>query len=335
VSEASSSTDWKEIRAGKNCHSAGLKNTGQIWTWGANNTQQLGISGASYVCSPVRERSSSTNWCGVDLGNFHTAAINTSGQIWGWGGNQCGSLATGTTGATNIPVREICSASDWCSLSTNECRTAAIKTSGQLWGWGRNACGGIGDGTLVAKCSPVREFCSATDWCRVAVGYSHNLAIKSDGSLWAWGNNNCGQLGDGTTVNKCSPVREICSATDWSQVAGGFKHSAALKTSGQIWSWGSGTYGSLGVGNVSTICSPVREFTSSTNWCSISSSSSDNSQGLKTDGTLWAWGGSFSGQLGEGTPIGTHRCSPVREITRTDWCFATIGSGRAAGVVIR
>jgi alpha-tubulin suppressor-like RCC1 family protein len=98
----------------------------------------------------------------------------------------------------------------------------------------------------VSKCTPVQEICSATNWCAVASGGNHKVAIKTDGTVWAWGNGGCGQLGDGTVTSKCSPVREISSSTNWCSVSGGSLNSSATKTDGTLWGWGSNFNGKIG-----------------------------------------------------------------------------------------
>lgn len=317
VREISSSTDWCQVSAG-NCHSSAVKITGQIWSWGGNTCGRLGDGTTVDKCSPIREISSSTDWCSVSTGVFHTTAIKTSGQIWSWGSNVCGRLGDGTTLPKCSPVREISSATDWCQVSAGCLNTAAIKTSGQIWVWGNGSCGVLGNGTTVNTCSPVREFCSATDWCQVSAGVFNTLAINTSGQIWSWGYNRCGQLGDGTTVDKCSPVREITSSTDWCQVRACIAHNSAIKTSGQIWSWGRNLCGSLGDGTTLPKCSPVREVSLSTDWCQVSAGSA-NTSAIKTAGQLWSWGSNVSGRLGDGTTV--DKCSPVREITSsTNWC---------------
>jgi alpha-tubulin suppressor-like RCC1 family protein len=251
-------------------------------------------------------------------------------QLWSWGQNLNGKLGDGTTIDRCSPVREFCSATNWCQVSSGRNNIVAIKSSGELWTWGSNACGALGDGTTTCRCSPVREFCFATDWCQVSAGVN-GAAVKNSGQLWLWGSNSSGQLGDGTTINKCSPVREFCSATDWCQVAQGNVHTVALKSTGEIWSWGCGSNGRLADGTTINRCSPVREISSSTNWCQVSAEGS-TVFAVKTTGQLWSW--SFNGadgRLGDGTTI--DRCSPVREFcSATDWCQVAGGGVHASAI---
>ena len=310
----------------------------QLWIWGGSSGGS-GDGTTTCRCSPVREFYSATDWCQVSAsGNQHAAAVKTTGQLWTWGSNVCGKLGDGTTITKCSPVRERCSATDWCQVSATAGHNSAIKTSGQLWAWGSNACGVLGDGTTVNKCSPVREFCSATDWCQVSVGNTgtttRNLstAIKTSGQLWSWGYNRFGGLGDGTTTSRCSPVRERCSATDWCGVSAGGCMIAAIKTSGQIWTWGSNGSGRLGTGTVAASSSPVREFCSATDWCQVSAGSYHNTMAVKTSGELWAWGNNAGGKLGDGTTV--DKCSPVREISSsTGWCQVSAGRFHSAAIL--
>jgi alpha-tubulin suppressor-like RCC1 family protein len=246
----------------------------QIWSWGYGGSGRLGDGTTVSKCSPVREISSSTNWCQVSAGGNHSSTLKTTGEIWSWGCGSSGILGHGSTVNRCSPVREISSSTNWCQVSAGSVHTSAIKTTGQIWSWGGGASAQLGDGTTVAKCSPVREISSSTNWCQVSAGNSHTSAIKTTGEIWSWGNGGNGRLGDGTTVSKCSPVREISSSTNWCQVSAGTNHSSALKTTGEIWSWG---FGRLGDGTTVDNCSPVREISSSTNWCQVSAGNSHTS----------------------------------------------------------
>ena len=137
----------------------------------------------------------------------------------------------------------------------------------QLFAWGGTA--SIGDGTTVAKCSPVREFCSATDWKQIRVGYQHTTAIKTSGELWVWGCNLYGRLGNGTTITSCSPIREISSSTDWCQVSEGGYHSLGLRDNCTARAWGITAGGQLGDGTSVVKSSPVSVVGGFTDWCQL------------------------------------------------------------------
>jgi alpha-tubulin suppressor-like RCC1 family protein len=341
VREFCSANNWCAVTMGS-LMSGAIKTSGELWTWGVNSSGQLGNGTYTNRCSPAREFCSSTNWCMVSFGRGGFA-LKTTGELWGWGANTTGALGIGSSrSASNSPVREFCSATDWCQVSAAGHGAAAIKTSGQLWTWGCNAYAQLGDGTTINRCSPVREFCSATDWCQVGAGFYSMLAIKTTGELWGWGRNLSGQLGIGSsvTLGRCSPVREFCSATDWCRVATSETHAVAIKTTGQLWVWGSGANYGLGDGTASTRCSPVREFCSATDWCFIEASKGGgrNTAAIKTSGQLWVWGRNTFGSLGiNETPVGfCGRCSPVREFfSANDWNRVSVGYNNMIGIIVR
>ena len=123
----------------------------------------------------------------------------------------------------------------------------AVSTDGKLYAWGRNIDGQLGDGTNTSTNSHVR-IGAATNWKNIAAGaVSHNLAINTDGELYAWGYNGQGQLGDGTDTNKNTPTR-IGTATNWKNIAAGSYHSMAINAAGELYAWGSNHYGQLGNG---------------------------------------------------------------------------------------
>jgi hypothetical protein len=150
----------------------------------------------------------------------------------------------------------------------------------------------------------------------------HSLALKSDGSLWAWGINGDGAVGDGSTAEHLAPVR-IGTDTDWVTVAGGSGVSLALKSDGTLWTWGSNQYGQLGDGATIERHVPTRIGTD-TDWATVAGGF-DHCLALKSDGTLWAWGNNIRGELGDGTTIERH--VPTRIGTDTDWVTVAGGSG--------
>jgi alpha-tubulin suppressor-like RCC1 family protein len=109
---------------------------------------------------------------------------------------------------------------------------------GNLWTWGRNNGGQLGDNTTTNRTTPVTTFAGGANWKQVSDNGSNTAAIKTDGTLWTWGSNNFAQLGDNTTTNRSTPVTTFAGGTDWKQVSVGSQHTAAIKTDGTLWGWG-------------------------------------------------------------------------------------------------
>jgi alpha-tubulin suppressor-like RCC1 family protein len=155
----------------------------------------------------------------------------------------------------------------------------------------------------------------------IAAGGAHSLAIRSDGTLWAWGFNKRGQLGDGTTTHRHSPVQVL---TDVVSVAAGYRHSLAIRSDGTLWAWGSNKRGQLGDGTTTHRHSPVQVLT---DVVSVTAGGGSHSLAIRRDGTLWAWGWNKYGQLGDGTT--TDRHSPVQVLTNVVSVTAGIGHSLA------
>jgi len=167
---------------------------------------------------------------GADIGDLLVARdIFSEGGLWTWGYNFYGGLGDNTVTNKSSPVQTITGGTNWKQVAGGTLHTAAIKTDGTLWTWGDNEYGELGDNTVTNKSSPVQTITGGTNWKQVAGGSFHTAAIKTDGTLWTWGYNGNGGLGDSTVTNKSSPVQTIAGGTNWKQVAGGTLHTAAIK----------------------------------------------------------------------------------------------------------
>jgi len=182
-----------------------------------------------------------------------------------------------------------------------------------------------GDISLYAQWVP--EPPTAAPPMRVASGGSHTVALRTNGTLWAWGDNRQGQVGDGTTTSRHSPV-QIGTADNWAGVSAGSTHTVALRTDGTLWAWGNNGSGRLGDGTTTSRQSPV-QIGAGMDWAYVSAGST-HTVAVGTDGTLWAWGHNWQGQLGDGTT--SHRHSPVQIGTASDWVSVSAGWQHTVGV---
>jgi alpha-tubulin suppressor-like RCC1 family protein len=190
-----------------------------LWCWGANSQGELGDNTITSRSSPVQTVTFGTNWIQAACGNTTTVAIKNDGTLWTWGYNATGQLGDNTTTKKSSPVQTVAYGTLWRQVAGSQYHIAAIKTDGTLWTWGQNDYGQLGDNTLVNKSSPVQTVTFATNWKQVDAGSSNTAATKTDGTLWTWGINSNGQLGDNTTTKKSSPVQTLAFGYKWKQVS--------------------------------------------------------------------------------------------------------------------
>jgi alpha-tubulin suppressor-like RCC1 family protein len=265
VTTAGGGTNWKQVDCGVQ-HAAAVKTDGTLWTWGTNSSGQLGTGTTTNRSSPGTTAGGGTNWRQAACGSQHTAAIKTDGTLWTWGNNGSGRLGDGTTTNRSSPVTTVGGGTNWKQVAGGASYTTAVKTDGTLWTWGINDSGQLGTGNTVSRSSPTTPTGGGTNWKQVAGGSNHAAAVKTDGTLWAWGNNGSGRLGDGTTTNRSSPVTTAGGGTNWKQVAGGNQLTAAIKTDGTLWTWGTNDSGQLGTGTTTNRSSPGTTIGGGTNW---------------------------------------------------------------------
>jgi alpha-tubulin suppressor-like RCC1 family protein len=259
-------TNWKLV-ASAQYHTASIKTDGTLWLWGRNDVGHLGDNSITARSSPVQTVSGGTNWKQVSAIGSTSAAIKTDGTLWMWGFNGRGELGDNTVIRKSSPVQTVSGGTNWKLVASGFYHTAAIKTDGTLWTWGRNTNGALGDGSsIVHRSSPIQTVSGGTNWKQVACGQFNTAAIKTDGTLWLWGRNTNGQLGDNTTTDRSSPIQTVAGGTNWKQVASGFFHTAAIKTDGTLWTWGRNTNGQLGDNTTAFKSSPVQTFAGGTNW---------------------------------------------------------------------
>jgi alpha-tubulin suppressor-like RCC1 family protein len=296
---------------------------GTLWAWGYNVWGQIGNGDTSNRSSPVSISGGGITWKKVTYGGAHGLSIKTDGTLWAWGRNAYGGVGDGTATSRRSPVTTAGGGTTWDNIGAGYYHSIATKTDGTLWTWGYNLFGQLGDNTTTSRRSPVTTIGGGTTWDKVAGGFSHSIATKTDGTLWAWGSNGAGRLGDNTTTSRSSPVTTAGGGTNWDICSAGTEHSAATKTDGTLWVWGSNSNGRLGDNTTTVRTSPVTTAGGGTNW-SMVACQAKSTAGIKTDGTLWTWGYNLYGQLGDNTA--SNRSSPGTTVGGgTNWDMVGIG----------
>ena len=247
------------------------------------------------------------------------------GKLYTWGTSNDGKLGNEmATGSQSVPI-QIGSLTTWTNFMAANINNFALKNDGTLWTWGENTSGLLGLGTgSAAKVSSPTQIGSLTNWTSKFRGYNVVSAVKSDGTLWAWGEGVNGGLGNGDVITRSSPI-QIGSLTTWESSAVGNNRTHAIKTDGTLWAWGKNTFGGLGLEDAVKRSSPV-QMGALTNWAKVTAAGNWGGA-IKDDGTLWMWGYNGRGELGQGNTINTS--SPVQVGSLTDWAsFAsTVGGG--------
>jgi len=278
----------------------------------------------------------------ISVGYNYTMAIKSDGSLWAWGSNEYGQLGDGTTINKSSPVKIM---DNVIKVSAGHAHTMAIKTDGSLWAWGDNEWGQLGTGAFTtydydqyderiisSNNNKTIPFKIMDNVSQVYAKVDRTMAIKSDGSLWAWGENDKGQVGDGTTINKSSPVKIIDNVK--SVVLSG-SSSFAIKTDNSIWAWGFNGGGQLGDGTTINRINPVKI----TNNIKLVSIGQNFIMVIKTDNSLWAWGINGGvrylndpihegGNLGDGTMV--DRSSPVKIMD--DVIFVSAGAWQTLAI---
>lgn len=249
-----------------------------------------------------------------------TIILKSDGTVWTWGANFSGKLGIGETNdvraLTPVEVHDAANVSYLNSVKAimgGEIHNVALKSDGTVWCWGWNAFGQLGDGTTNNSWVPTQAGLTAspplTNVVKLGGRPYFTLAEKADGTIWAWGMNQFGQMGNGTLTPFSSPPNNVPGMVSNSQPGGpingalqitcGYQFGAALATNGTVWTWGGGSHGEQGTGSTTTNYSPV-QVPGLTNITQISAGWF-HILARKADGTVWAWGNNAYGEIGDGT----------------------------------
>jgi alpha-tubulin suppressor-like RCC1 family protein len=245
------------IAAG-NSHSLALKSDGTVWAWGYNFYGQLGDGTTTSSSTPVQV-SGLGSVVGIAAGKYHSLALNSDGTVWAWGWNFWNQLGDGTTTTRYTPV-QVSGIDGVALIAGGALHSLALKPDGTVWAWGWNNFGELGDGVGTAGSNVAIQVNGISNAAAIAAGAHHSIANKSDGTVWGWGQNASGELGNGTTTNTTTPV-QASGINGAISVAAGWDHTIALMSDGTVWAWGYNNHGQVGNGTMSNSSSPVQVLT--------------------------------------------------------------------------
>jgi alpha-tubulin suppressor-like RCC1 family protein len=302
---------WSVVSAGE-FHTCAINASKSLYCWGGNTSGQVGDGTVEQRLSPKRIGSSGA-WASVAAGGAHTCAVSTGKSLYCWGWNALGQIGDGTD-TNRLTPKRIGTSGAWASVAAGGLHTCAVTTGKSLYCWGFNQLGQVGDGTETTPRPSPRKVGKSGVWASVATGYIHTCAVSTGKSLYCWGDNDYGQIGDGTDTNRPSPKR-IGTSGAWARVnAGGgstASHTCATTTGKSLYCWGDNDHGQIGDGPLGT--SPrltPKKVGSSGVWAS-STAGGYHGCAISTGKSLYCWGLNLNGQVGDG--IGTTpRRSPIK-----------------------
>lgn len=310
-------------------HSLLVNTDGTLWAWGRNDKYQLGLNNTDTKPSPTKV-GSATNWKSVAAGWYHSVGVRSDGTLYAWGYNERGQLGLGDNTTRYTPTK-VGSATNWKAVSTGQYHSLGLRTDGTLWAWGYNFDGQLGLGDNVTRNSPTRVG-NWTDWVAVAAGDSHSLGVRSNGRLYGWGYNSNGQTGNGGGYK--TPT-QVGTETDWVAVAAEFHYSMGIRSDGTLWGWGFNGQNQLGLGDGVEYYrkdqSVPQQVGTDTGWAGVAPGRV-HCLGVRSDGTLWAWGANYEGELGMGENDTDERSSPDWVRSATNWVTASDGDAWSVGV---
>jgi alpha-tubulin suppressor-like RCC1 family protein len=307
------------ISAGSN-HMLALEADGTVWAWGHNKSGQLGDGTKVDRPAPVQVRGL-RGVRAVGAGDAFSVALEADGTVWAWGNNKSGQLGDGNAPVDHaLPavVHGMGKGSGAVELAVGDSQALVRKSDGSVWAWGNGTSGELGDGQNDKRSAPaqVSGLGPGSGVVAVAAGGSESFALKHDGTVLAWGNNQSGQLGDGTRPvdhNVPVEVKTFGRGSNIVAITAGNAFGAALRRDGTVFAWGKNKVGELGDGTTEDRSTPsvVRGLGAGSGAVAVTAGAY-HVLVLKQDGSVWAWGDNSSGQVGTGASSPPYLSSPVK-----------------------
>jgi len=306
-----------------------LRSDGTVWGWGSSLYSVLGYPNQPNSFVPVQIPGLPPGIVQAAGGGAHGAAVAADGSVWTWGDNGFGQLGYPTPGVVTSPTaRQVPGLSGVKQVGAGASFTVALRSNGEVWTWGRNEHGQLGDGTHTDRITPARNL-AVYGMTQISAGKRFVLA-RRPGSVWAWGSNAGGTLGNGSTVaDSATPVLVDRRTQNATQVVAGIQHAFAVDPDGSLWAWGGNQYGELGLGTGAPLAVLTPQKVPGLAGVTQLAAGGGKSVALRSDGTLLVWGWEGFGLRGDGiqrnTPLPVPTpVTPVPGITRIALTGSTV-----------
>lgn len=321
--------DWAEVSA---ANTAGFarKTNGTIWSWGQNSNGQTALNTITGDTLTATQIGTDSNWAQISGGNICGFAIKTDGTLWSWGSNANGRTGQGTDAGNTLVPTQIGTDSNWEKVFSGigSAHAFAIKTDGTLWSWGQNANGRTGLNTNAGNTLSPIQVGTDTDWLAAAVGGSHSLGLKTDGTLWSWGSNGNGATGQNTDAGELLVPTQVGSATDWERISAGSLYSLATKSDNTLYSFGSNANGRTAQGATGGNTLVPTQVGVDEDWIFVFAAGTF-AFAIKEDFSFYSWGANANAQTGRDFIPG-QTLDWVRIGEEKDWKKISAGSDHFA-----
>jgi alpha-tubulin suppressor-like RCC1 family protein len=296
-----------QIAAGSS-HTIAIDKNGQAWAWGLNGNGRLGDNSTTSRRTPVSVLGAVKTFCQIAAAAAHTVAIDKNGRAWAWGFNSNGQLGDNSTLSRITPVSVLGTTKTFCQITGGNAHTVAIDKNGQVWSWGLNGFGQLGDNSVTSRITPVSVLGATKTFCQILTGDFHIVAIDKNGRAWGWGLNSSGQLGNNSTLSRRTPVSVLGATKTFCKISDGLCHTVAIDKNGKVWAWGANSSGQLGDNTITRRLTPVSVLGATKTFCQIAAGFG-HTIAIDKNGQAWGWGLNNNGQLGDNSG---NRLTPVR-----------------------
>jgi alpha-tubulin suppressor-like RCC1 family protein len=315
--------------------SLGIDANGDIWSWGSDTYGQLGNGATTGNVTSPTKITSGTFFTSVAAGYETAAAIDADGNLWVWGRDSYGIGGNGSAASSNVTLpAQITSGTVFTTVVAGEYHMVALDAAGNIWSWGYNDSGELGNGAASADVFSPTQATSGTVYVGLGAGEEFTVALDADGHLWGWGSNDYGQTGTDNAISSdvTAPTMIDTGSTRFSAIDAHWYHSLALDTHGNVWSWGYNGYGAVGNGDTTGSDVSVPTMVTSGHVFTDVSAAGDFSTALDAKGQLYAWGNAVQGQLGNGDTSAATVFSPAVSSTAVRLSSISAGYSYAVGL---